>query len=196
MKSRNVRPYWQSYVSVEEARTITQKVEEIGGEILEEPFEIPGSGRTAVVRDPEGAVVPLWEPKEHIGSARVNEPGCFTWNELQTRSPAVASEFYEGLFGWDTKPVVQHEEVVYVTIENGGSANGGMMPMTKQHGDAPAGWLVYFTTSDIDGTVERTEGLGGEVMAGPMEVMPGSRIAVVRDPQGATFALFEGEVDD
>ena len=69
------------------------------------------------------------------------------------------------------------------------------MPMTEQHDDAPPHWLPYFTVPSCDGAVARVQELGGEALAGPFDVGAG-RIAVVRDPQGAVFALFEGETDD
>ena len=69
------------------------------------------------------------------------------------------------------------------------------MPMTEQHDDAPPHWLPYFTVPSCDGAVARVQELGGEALAGPFDV-PQGRIAVVRDPQGAVFGLFEGEVDD
>ncbi len=80
-------------------------------------------------------------------------------------------------------------------IRNAGHTNGGIMPITEQHGDAPPYWLVYFTVPSCDAAVEKVRGLGGEVLAGPLDLGAG-RIAVVSDPQGAVFALFEGETDD
>ena len=82
--------------------------------------------------------------------------------------------------------------MVYVTIKNAGFENGGIMPMTEQHGDAPPHWLAYFTVPSCEDAVARVQKLGGAVLAGPLDV-PAGRIAVVLDPQGAAFALFEGE---
>jgi predicted enzyme related to lactoylglutathione lyase len=82
-----------------------------------------------------------------------------------------------------------------VTIWNAGSANGGIMPMTEQHDDAPSYWLSYFTVPLCDGAVAKLRELGGDALAGPLDV-PGGRISVVRDPQGAAFAIFEGETDE
>jgi predicted enzyme related to lactoylglutathione lyase len=69
------------------------------------------------------------------------------------------------------------------------------MPMTDQHGDAPPHWLPYFIVPSCDDAAARVQELGGGVMAGPLDLGAG-RIAVVGDPQGAAFALFEGETDD
>ena len=131
----------------------------------------------------------------HIGARRLNDPGCLTWNELQTRDPETTAAFYAELFGWETKPVKAHGTLAYVTIENAGSANGGIMPLTEQHGDAPPHWLAYFTVPSCEDALARVLELGGAVLARPLDV-PAARIAAASHLQGAVFALFEGETDD
>jgi predicted enzyme related to lactoylglutathione lyase len=68
-----------------------------------------------------------------------------------------------------------------------------MMPMPDGSG-GPSHWLVYFTVADADAAAARIGDVGGTVLAGPMPI-PAGRIVVARDPQGAVFALFEGDVD-
>ncbi len=194
-RERGVPPYWFSYVSVDDADAIASRARELGGTVYGEAFDVLDSGRMAVVQDPTGAVLGAWQPRSHIGAGRVNDPGCFTWNELQTRDPETAADFYAALFGWETEPVEQNGDLVYVTIENAGAKNGGIMPMTEQHGDAPPFWLTYFTVPSCDDAVGKVRELGGGLLAGPLDLGAG-RIAVVSDPQGAPFALFEGETDD
>ena len=84
----------------------------------------------------------------------------------------------------------------YRTIRNGERMNGGIRAQTEAEAGIPPNWLIYFTTLDIDGSVTRAAELGGAVLAPVMELPMGSRIAVLADPQGAAFALFEGEVED
>jgi uncharacterized protein len=194
-RERGVPPYWFSYVSVDDADAIASRARELGGTVYGEAFDVLDSGRMAVIQDPTGAMLGAWQPRGHIGAGRVNDPGCFTWNELRSRDPETAADFYAALFGWETEPVEQDGNLVYVTIENAGAKNGGIMPMTEQHGDAPPFWLTYFTVPSCDDAAARVRELGGEVLAGPLDLGAG-RIAVVSDPQGAAFALFEGETDD
>ena len=85
--------------------------------------------------------------------------------------------------------------MVYASIKNVGSFNGGIMPISDRHGDAPSVWIPYFTVASCDGAVEKTRGLGGGVFTGQLDV-PAARISVAHDPQGAVFAFFEGETDD
>jgi uncharacterized protein len=192
---QGIPPYWFSYVSVESADAAASRARELGGTVYGEAFDVLDSGRMAVIGDPTGAAVGVWQPLAHIGADRVNDPGCFTWNELQNRDPEAAAAFYATLFGWETEPQKDEGKLAYVLIRNAGHTNGGIMPITEQHGDAPPYWLVYFTVPSCDAAVEKVRGLGGEVLAGPLDLGAG-RIAVVSDPQGAVFALFEGETDD
>lgn len=160
------------------------------------------AGRMAIIQDPAGAMLAAWQPERHIGARRVNDPRCQAWNELQSRDPKTAAAFYSGLFGWEMEPIEQDGELVYITIKNAGISNGGIMPMTEQHGDAPSYWLTYCTAplppslpppeTDVTAGARR---LGGERLAGPLDIGAG-RISVLQDPQGAVFAIFEGETDD
>lgn len=187
--------HWNNYVTVASVDEATAKAKELGATVFEEPFEVMESGRMAILADPGGAVLCVWEPLDHIGAGRVNDPGCMAWNELQTGDAGAASGFYAGLFGWEMEPIEQDGKTIYVTIQNSGRMNGGFMPMSEQYGDAPSYWLAYFTVASCDGAVAKVKELGGSLLAGPME--PGAgRIAVVSDPQGAAFAFFEGPTDD
>ena len=182
-------------MSVEDADVSAARARELGGTVHGGVFDVLDSGRMAVLEDPTGAMLGLWQPRAHAGADRVNDPGCLTWNELQSPNPETAGAFYAGLFGWETEPIKEEGRLAYVMVRNAGSANGGIMPMMEHQCDARPYWLAYFTVASCDGAAARVRELGGGVLAGPLEIGAG-RISVVRDPQGATLALFEGETDD
>lgn len=188
-------PYWFSYVSVESADATAGRARELGGAVHGEAFDVMDSGRMAIIEDPTGATFGAWEPLAHPGAGRVNDVGCLTMNEIQSRDPEAVSAFYGGLFGWETEPVEVNGKMVYASIKNAGSLNGGIMPVSEQHGEAPSVWVPYFTVASCDRAVEKIRGLGGGVFTGPLDV-PAGRISVAHDPQGAVFAIFEGETDD
>src|SRR5215216_2392819 len=73
---------------------------ELGAELLVAPFDAPGGGRVATIRDPAGAAVSLSWPGEHFGAAVVNEDGAWTWNELVSGELAAGARFYTELLGW------------------------------------------------------------------------------------------------
>jgi hypothetical protein len=111
-------------------------------------------------------------------------------NELATSDLDAARAFYERLFGWttalaDTGP----GGPTLVSVLNEGSLNAYM----SEEPGAPH-WRAYFTVESTTTTIAQLEALGGSVLAGPFPIPDGS-IAVVSDPQGAEFALFQGETD-
>ncbi len=194
-REQGVPPYWHTLVNVESADAAAERSRDAGGEILAEPFDVLDAGRMAVVQDPAGAVFSVWQARAHIGATRVNDVGCMGWNELNTSEPEKASEFYSALFGWEMEPMEEDGKLSYVLIKNNGWMNGGVMPVTEQHGDAPPFWLPYFTVASCDESANRIKDLGGAILVEPFE--PGAgRISVANDPQGAAFAIFEGETDD
>ena len=194
-REQGVAPHWFSYVSVESADAAVSRARELGGTVYGEAFDVLDSGRMAVIGDPTGATLGVWQPLGHIGAGRVNDPGCFSWNELQSREPEAAAAFYAELFGWEIEPQKDEGKLAYVLIRNAGRTNGGILPIAERHGDAPSFWLTYFTVPSADDAAEKVRELGGEVLAGPLDLGAG-RITVVSDLQGAAFALFKGETDD
>jgi uncharacterized protein len=134
---QGVPPHWFYYVNVEDADATARKAHELGGTVHGEAFDVLEAGRTAIIEDLTGAVLAAWQPLAHAGAIQVNNPGCLTWNELQSGDPETASAFYADLFGWETEPVKEDGNLVYVVLQNAGSSNGGTMPMTVQHGDVP-----------------------------------------------------------
>ncbi len=194
-RAQGIPPYWLSYVSVEDADATVTRARELGGTVHGEAFDVLDAGRLALVKDPAGAMLAAWEPRKHIGASRVNDPGCMAWNELQSHDHETAAAFYAGLFDWETEPIEENGNVVYATIRNAGSMNGGIMPMMQHNDDARPYWLPYFTVPSCEGAISRAHELGGEAMVGPLDIGAG-RISVLRDPQDAAFAIYEGKTDD
>lgn len=194
-REQGVPSYWFSYVTVESADASAERARELGGAVHGDAFDVLDSGRMAIIADPSGATLGAWEPHAHPGAGRVNDVGCLGWNELHTREPEAAAAFYAGLFGWEPEAVKEDGQTVYVTVKNGGRQNGGIMPMAGENGGAPSAWVPYFTVPSRDAAVEKIKDLGGEIIVGPLD-LPAGRIAILRDPQGAAFAIFEGETDD
>jgi len=185
-------PHWNNYVTVANAGDAAAKAGELGGTVVMDAFDVMEAGRMAVIADPTGGVFSVWEAKENIGAQRVNEPGCLTWNELHSPDPDKAVEFYTGLFGWETEPMETPEGAPsYTIVKVGDRSNGGVM---DAQGGEPPHWLPYIVAADRDVTADKATGLGGTEFV-RLE-MPAGKIAILADPQGAAFAIFEGELDD
>ena len=182
-------PHWNCYVTVASADETTQKAKDLGAAVMAEPFDVMEVGRMAVIADPAGAALCLWEPRAHIGATLVNTPGSMTWNDLVTPDPDGAADFYGRLFGWTFEEMP--DAGGYRVIRNGDRTNGGVFPSQ----DGPPNWLPYFGHDDVDGLTGEIDGLGGRLYNGPVQ-LPSGRIAVLADPQGAVFAVWTGEYDD
>jgi uncharacterized protein len=176
---------WASSVAVDDLEAATARARELGAAVLAEPFDVPGAGRTAVLRDPSGAVVSLWQPQGHAGAGLVNEVGTWTWNELATPDLAAAKAFYAELFGWGAQDIPG--QFPRTSFSLGDLLVGGGHAPTPQEGPA-ARWTISFRVADADQSAERVQQLGGTVLLPPMDV-PVGRFAIVADPAGASFSV-------
>ena len=182
---------WQSYISVDDVDAVVAKVTELGGQVIAPPFYVMTSGRMAVIADPTGAVVSLWQAGDHAGGEVFNEHGTHSWNELATRDVLAARAFYSDLVGWSYSETDMGDQGTYhVALVDGKGpdpSNGGMMDITGMLPDeVPPHWDVYFTVDDVDAAVAYTTSHGGSVVMGPMDA-PVGRFSYLADPDGAMF---------
>lgn len=181
-------PRWTTYVTVADADATAAAVKGAGGSVLLEPMDVMDAGRMAVFADPTGAPFSVWQPGAHIGSQLANEPGSFTWTELNTRDPETAAAFYGAVFGWKAETTT--EPMPYTQFMLGDKSVAGMMDVTGRVPDeVPAQWLVYFAVPDTDAALASTTAGGGTAMVGPVDIPDMGRFAVLTDPQGAVFAV-------
>jgi uncharacterized protein len=183
----NIPPHWNLYVSVQSADAASKRAADLGGQVLAGPFDVASYGRMAVIRDPTGAVFEIWEPKEHTGFSVQPQSGSFCWADLNTPDPAAASDFYSGLFGW----AVSDGETGYLHIKNGEAFIGGIPSAQQQDPHTPPYWLIYIQVDDCDRSTAKAKELGANVFFGPMSMENVGRFAVLADPQGAVFSLFQ-----
>ena len=180
---------WATYVSVEDARATAAKAADAGGRVLMEPMEIPQSGTMAVLMDPTGAVISLWQPGERKGAELLGAPGSVGWNELSTRDVPAATRFYQAVFGWEPHVTGKGADA-YTEFKIGGRHIAGMVNMDDKGlpKEVPPHWLPYFTVADCRVTAARAAELGGQVRMEPTKIAEGT-FAVITDPRGAAFAI-------
>jgi uncharacterized protein len=193
-RAAGVPPTWNSYITVESADAALTRAEQLGATVHANAFDVFDVGRMGVVQDPLGAFFLVWEPRSQIGASLVNAPGAMTWNELAAPDLDAAEEFYGQLFGWTTEPLSGGDFPYRVIKNSEGQVNGGISAMAPP--GTPPQWLVYFGAEDADFALARAGELGGSTVMEPTDIGPGGRIAVVRDPQGAVFALYAGRFDE
>jgi predicted enzyme related to lactoylglutathione lyase len=191
-REAGVPPLWNSYITVDSADETASKAGELGATVHAPPFDVMDVGRMAVIQDPQGAYFMIWEPKTTIGAELVNVPGAFCWNELYTSDIDGAKSFYGALFGWEWSQFEQSPEPYFV-IMNQGRGNGGVRGLAQP--GVPPHWLVYFAVEDIAATLPKVGDLGGQLLLGVTDIGI-AKIAIVKDPQGAAFALYAGQLED
>jgi len=184
-----VPPHWHLYVSVASADESAKKAGELGGKVVEGPFDVGDRGRAALLQDPSGAFFSVWEGKKRSGVGVKGEPGAFCWADLSTPDQARAKTFYEGLFGWKLKPG-EGKESGYLHIVNGENYIGGVPPAHHTNPKDPPHWLIYFSVADVDKTFQKAKDMNARILLRPMDFEGVGRVAMLADPQGAVFALF------
>ena len=198
---------WNTYVWVDNADETVAAARAAGGGVVSEPFDVMNSGRMAVLSDPEGAVFCVWEAKEHKGAKVVNEHGALNFNSLATRNPEGAEAFYGAVFGWRiltlpsgvmwtlpgysdhleaASPGLRQQMVEMGAPDGFIDVVAALDPIAANDSASPAHWSVTFGVDDVDVTATTAKELGGDVIAGPFDA-PWTRMAVIKDPQGATF---------
>ncbi|HEU5471948.1 MAG TPA: VOC family protein [Actinophytocola sp.] len=120
-----------------------------------------------------------------------NQPnGTPTWVDLGIPDLDRAMAFYGAVFGW-TFAVGPPEAGHYTTCLLDGRRVAALMP-NPDPGEAEFWWNVYLATDDCDRTVQRALDAGGSVISPAMDVMEQGRMAIVRDPAGGQFGLWQG----
>jgi len=118
--------------------------------------------------------------------------GTFSWVDLSTSDPEAAKSFYEGLFGWTHEDMPTGNGTYAMMRLNGKdvAAIAGQMDQEREQG-IPPHWNNYVTVEDIDSSAAKASELGGTIMMEPFDVMDVGRMAVLADPTGAVFMLWQ-----
>lgn len=191
MAASGMPPAWTTYVTVDDIDAAADKVGSAGGSVMQPPMDAMDAGRFAVVADPAGAVICIWEAKEHIGAGVVNEHGAFSWCELITPDPAAVAPFYNEVFGWTAQTAPMPTGSYTLFTVPGGNENGIAGAMAPPVEGMPAHWGVYFMVNDAAATVAMARTLGAQVLMDATE-MPGvGTLATLMDPHGAAFSIMQ-----
>ncbi|MFE6666206.1 VOC family protein [Streptomyces sp. NPDC057697] len=116
-------------------------------------------------------------------------PGGPCWVELSTPDIPAAKSFYAALFGWRPETDPREEAGGYTMARLGEARVAALSPVYQP--DRPPAWTVSFATEDTDAAVDRVKSAGGSLLVGPMDVFDQGRFAVVADPSGAVFSLWQ-----
>jgi predicted enzyme related to lactoylglutathione lyase len=182
------RSSWSTYVASRDVEETCAAAIVSGGDVVMDATDVLAAGRMAILRDPSGALISVWQAGEHHGYEVHGEPGTPIWSELVTTSLLAAETFYAGVFGWTSH---QHEPcgVPYTVWKRGDRLVGGALEMDDTWPeDAQPHWMVYIASADCDATAAACASLGGTVWHPPGDFGAG-RCALLEDPAGALFSV-------
>jgi predicted enzyme related to lactoylglutathione lyase len=186
----HVPPHWMLYVKVENADAGAAKAVQLGAQQIVPPSDIPNVGRFAVIQDPAGAVISLFQPGQHRGLKIFGDLGALCWADLNSQDPETASRFYANWLGW-TYDTGSDGYRHIVSGTDKADMIGGIPPRMHAPPGTPSHWLPYFNVADCKAAASRASQLGAGTLM-PANLMPDvGTIAVLTDPQGAVFALYQ-----
>ena len=180
---------WTTYLHTADVKATFAAATAAGAASWVEPMDVKDKGWMAVLTDPTGAVLGLWQPSGHRGFQVVKEAGAPVYFQLTTRDYGKALDFYREVFGWQTETVSDTDEFRYSTASFDGEALLGVMDGTTDLPEGmPTNWFFFLGADDVDKTVQLVVDNGGSVIRGA-EDTPYGRLAAVADPTGAGFNL-------
>jgi uncharacterized protein len=120
-------------------------------------------------------------------------PGTFSWTDLATTDQDAAKQFYTELFGWvaDDQPVGDGMTYSMMMLDGKPAAAIAPQPQPQREAGVPPAWQSYVTVESADAAADRATKLGATVHAPPFDVMEVGRMAVIQDPQGGFFMVWE-----
>jgi uncharacterized protein len=183
-----VADVWSVYLCVEDAAATVKAAGERGAQVIVDAMPVGDLGVMAVVIDPGGAAIGMWQPGEHRGGL-VGADGAPCHFELHTRDYDAVLPFYEEVFGWSLQREADTPELRYSVLPLPEGERAGIMDSSGHLPEGtPSYWTVYFSAPDVPAALAKVEALGGNVVMGPDDT-PYGVLAVATDATGAAFSL-------
>jgi predicted enzyme related to lactoylglutathione lyase len=118
-------------------------------------------------------------------------PGSFCWIELATTDGEAAKKFYGELFGWEAQDNPMGPGMVYTMLKLNGKDVGALYEKGEEMKQVPTHWASYVSVESADEIAAKAKSLGGAVIMEPFDVMEHGRMAVITDPTGAVFSIWQ-----
>lgn len=186
-------PEWGVYLSVDDADARTARAQEAGAAAIVPPDAISETGRMAIIQDPTGAGIGLWQAGTLDGYEFTGRPGSPVWFELMTHRYDDAAAFYTAVSDAELVPMGEEmdegeDDFRYATNGSGESASWGLCDAAGMMPEEAMGWRVYFGVESTEQALAKVRELGGSVLDGPID-SPFGRITTIADPEGASFQI-------
>ena len=118
------------------------------------------------------------------------ELGTIGWIDLTVTDAEGIRDFYAAVVGWQSDAVDMSDYQDFCMLPKDGEPAAGICHARGANAAIPPGWMIYITVENLDESLKQCEHLGGEVLGEPRS-MGKDRYCVIRDPSGATCALYQ-----
>ena len=190
VKGQNRPSRWIGYFAVTDIAATVATVSKNGGTVRAPSRNFPDRGYQAIVSDNDGVPVGLLQSSSGDTPDSATKPGAWNWFEFFVKSPKAASDFYRDALGVTVSVETDPQRKSDFVLSSAGRARGGVAPLPDGE-DVKPSWLGVIRVTDLDKTLARVPGLGGEVLVAPHSVEFGSRFAIILDSTGGTLGLVE-----
>lgn len=153
-----------------------------GATVVTSTLRTPGWGTFALLTDPEAAPFIVANIEQNIGGLTV--PGSWVWADLWAKDVPAAVRFYGAVLGYDTKEI---DGVRVFTSE--GTPEASIVPIEDD--TIEQGWAPYIGVVSLAETMEKAQALGGEILLEPSKDFADGDAALIMDPTGAAFFVYE-----
>ncbi|MCK5774965.1 MAG: VOC family protein [Bacteroidales bacterium] len=177
---------WVSSISVENVDAAVEYNKTKGGMTIFKAADFKGRGRTALVQDPQGAMVAFLRAEGGDPSFIDPLQNTWLWNELWTIDMEGSVKYYEELLAYSPKSILG-SKVPYTVFEKDGQKMSGVLGNPVKN--ARSAWMPYIRVENIIETVESAKKAGAKLMMAPNETIRQSSVAVLLDPVGAQFTI-------
>jgi hypothetical protein len=189
---RRGKQRWIPYVAVDNVNVAIAEAERLGARAGDHPFDVSGVARMATIVDPHERIVGLWEAAGRSGVDRQELPGSMWWVEMLTHDVSGTTHFYRSMFGWHVREArLSHLQHGYTVYSVGDESVGGAITIQQNWGRVPERWQVLFAVTDLDRTIDQTEGLGGCEDLPVIEIPNIGRCVSLRDDRQGLFVAMQ-----
>ena len=184
-------PAWLTFLSVRDVGAAERVVLARGGKVLSKPRTYRERGRQAVFADPQGSVFAVLQSSSGDPPDVLAAPGEWIWSSLITTDPGAAAGFYQTLFGYEVFDLPSNDGRQHLLLASDNYARASVNSLPPDVSKPHPHWLNFVRVVNAKDAAAKVAALGGRVLVEPHSDRHGGMIAVVADPSGAPFGLFE-----
>ena len=178
---------WIASLSVADVDAAAGRVAALGGQVVTEPRDLPDRGRTAVVRDDQGALFALLASSSGDPAVDRTRTGAWLWTELWSRDVESSVRFYRELVGYDVERIEGGAAAEYRVLSARDIPRAGILEYDLPQ--VQPNWVPYVLVDDPVALARRVESLGGRVLIAPDPSLRNGSVALVADPSGAALTI-------